>query len=147
MAQVCLFITFFFFFFFNHPNICCITLKLNFYIYKKQSYGKCFSIITNNNIDFNTNSLGFRYDNIVIEFEQYGLSSLLRNIVGASKISLATILVMGIWHNEYLFAASTIMAFLMLCAQFFHFRAKNNWISFTLTISFNFIITHCLFVL
>ena len=48
----------------------------------------------------------FRFDNIVVEFEQYGLSSLLRNIVGASKISLATILVLGIWHNEYLFIAS-----------------------------------------
>ena len=77
----------------------------------------------------------FRYDNIVIEFEQYGLSSLLRNIVGASKISLATILVIGIWHHEYLFTASTIMAFLMLCAQFFHFRAKNNWIKFLPSLS------------
>ena len=77
----------------------------------------------------------FRYDNIVIEFEQYGLSSLLRNIVGASKISLATILIIGIWHHEYLFAASTAMAFLMLCAQFFHFRAKNNWIKFMPSLS------------
>ena len=33
----------------------------------------------------------FRYDNIVVEFKQYGISDLLRNIVGASKISLATI--------------------------------------------------------
>ena len=72
----------------------------------------------------------FRFDNIVVEFEQYGLSSLLRNIVGASKISLATILVLGIWHNEYLFIDSISMAFLMLCAQFFHFRAKNNWRKF-----------------
>ena len=72
----------------------------------------------------------FRFDNIVLEFEQYGLSSLLRNILGASKISLATILVLGIWHHEYLFATSAIMAFLMLCAQFFHFRAKNNWRKF-----------------
>ena len=31
----------------------------------------------------------FRYDNIVLEFKQYGISDLLRNIVGASKISLA----------------------------------------------------------
>ena len=77
----------------------------------------------------------FRYDNIVIEFEQYGLSSLLRNIVGASKISLSTILVFGIWHHEYLFAASTIMAFLMLCAQFFHFKVKNNWIKFIPSLS------------
>ena len=72
----------------------------------------------------------FRFDNIVVEFEQYGLSSLMRNIVGASKISLATILILGIWHNEYLFNASISMAFLMLCAQFFHFRAKNNWRKF-----------------
>ena len=77
----------------------------------------------------------FRYDNIVIEFKQYGLSNLIRNIVGASKISLATILVIGIWHPEYLFAASTIMAFLMLCAQFFHFRAKNDWIKFMPSLS------------
>ena len=77
----------------------------------------------------------FRYDNIVLEFEQYGLSSLLRNIVGASKISLATILIIGIWHHEYLFFASIAMAFLMLCAQFFHFRAKNNWIKFTPSLS------------
>ena len=90
----------------------------------------------------------FRYDNIVLEFEQYGLSSLLRNIVGASKISLATILVIGIWHDEYLFAASTTMAFLMLCAQFFHFRAKNNWIKFMpSSISINLIIIYCFFIL
>lgn len=77
----------------------------------------------------------FRYDNIVIEFEQYGLSSLIRNMVGATKISLATILVIGIWHHEYLFATSIIMAFLMLCAQFFHFRVKNNWIKFLPSLS------------
>ena len=35
----------------------------------------------------------FRHENIVLEFKQYGLSNLLRNIVGALKISLATILV------------------------------------------------------
>ena len=77
----------------------------------------------------------FHYDNIVIEFKQYRLSNLLRNIVGASKISLATILVIGIWHPEFLFVASTIMAFLMLCAQFFHFRAKNDWIKFMPSLS------------
>ena len=41
----------------------------------------------------------FRYDNIVLEFKQYGISNLLRNIVGASKISLATILILGIWYS------------------------------------------------
>jgi ABC-type proline/glycine betaine transport system permease subunit len=77
----------------------------------------------------------FRYDNIVLEFKQYGLSNLLRNFVGALKISLATILILGIWHQEFLFIASISMAFLMLCAQFCHFKVKNNWIKFMPSLS------------
>ena len=77
----------------------------------------------------------FRHENIVLEFKQYGLSNLLRNIVGALKISLATILVLGIWYHEFFFLSSLMMAFLMLCAQFFHFKAKNNWIKFLPSLS------------
>ena len=66
-----------------------------------------------------------RYENIVVEFENYQLSTLTRNIVGALKISLSTILVLGIWYNELLFFSSLIMAFLMICAQYFHFKFKN----------------------
>ena len=40
----------------------------------------------------------FRFDNIVKEFNQYGLSDLMRSLVGAAKISLATLLVAGIWY-------------------------------------------------
>ncbi|MDA9125302.1 hypothetical protein N9J80_00835 [Flavobacteriaceae bacterium] len=53
----------------------------------------------------------FRYDNIVVEFKHYGLSSLVRNIVGASKIALATVLILGIWYLEFLIPASLLMAF------------------------------------
>ena len=67
----------------------------------------------------------FRHDNIVLEFNHYQLSVLTRNIVGAIKISLATILVIGIWYNELLFFSSSLMAFLMICAQYFHFKFKN----------------------
>jgi hypothetical protein len=67
----------------------------------------------------------FRYDNIVLEFKQYDISNLLRNIVGASKISLATILILGIWHTELLLVSSLLMAFLMICAQFYHIKVKN----------------------
>jgi len=38
----------------------------------------------------------FRYDNIVLEFKQYGISDLVRNGVGASKIALATTLALGV---------------------------------------------------
>ena len=73
--------------FFNQQSIL-HSFKNKFLYLEKIIIWKILNIITNNNFNFNINSLGFRYDNIVIEFEQYGLSSLLRNIVGASKISL-----------------------------------------------------------
>ena len=72
----------------------------------------------------------FRYDNIVLEFKQYDISNLLRNIVGASKISLATILILGIWYTELLVVSSLLMAFLMICAQFYHIKVKNPLIKY-----------------
>lgn len=69
----------------------------------------------------------FRFDNIVKEFKQYGLSDLTRTIVGTSKIVLATLLVTGIWFPTLVFIPSLIMAFLMVCAQYFHFKVKNPW--------------------
>lgn len=72
----------------------------------------------------------FRRDNIALEFEQYELSNLSQNIVGALKISLATILILGIWYNELLILSSLLMAFLMICAQYFHFKVKNPLIKF-----------------
>jgi hypothetical protein len=69
----------------------------------------------------------FRFDNIVKEFKQYGLSDLTRTIIGASKIVLATLLVTGIWFPTLVFIPALLMAFLMVCAQFFHFKVKNPW--------------------
>jgi hypothetical protein len=67
----------------------------------------------------------FRFDNIVKEFDHYRLSSLIRNIVGATKISLATLLIVGVWYPELATIPALIMAFLMFCAQFAHFKVKN----------------------
>ena len=69
----------------------------------------------------------FRFDNIVTEFKQYNLSNLTRNIVGASKISLSTLLVTGIWFPSLVLISSIAMAFLMVCAQIAHFKVKNPW--------------------
>ncbi|WP_428330132.1 DoxX family protein [Mucilaginibacter sp.] len=66
-----------------------------------------------------------RYDNIVIEFKQYGISDLVRNIVGATKISLSTLLVAGIWYPLLVMIPALIMALLMVCAQMAHVRVKN----------------------
>lgn len=67
----------------------------------------------------------FRFDNIVKEFKQYGLSELMRSTVGAAKISLATLLVAGIWYPDLVFYPAVLMAFLMICAQWAHFKVKN----------------------
>ena len=44
-----------------------------------------------------------RLDNVMTEFKQFGLSDLIRNFVGAAKLILATLLVLGIWYNELIF--------------------------------------------
>ena len=67
----------------------------------------------------------FRFDNIVIEFKQYGLSDLIRSMVGASKIALATLLVVGVFYKEVVFISALLMAFLMVCAQIAHIKVKN----------------------
>lgn len=69
----------------------------------------------------------FRFDNIVKEFNQYGLNTLTRSCVGATKIALSTLLVAGIWYPSLVLIPALGMAFLMLSAQFFHFKAGNPW--------------------
>jgi len=67
----------------------------------------------------------FRYDNVVKEFKQFGLNELTRNIVGASKIALATLLVAGIWYPSLVQISSVLMGLFMIAAQYFHFKIKN----------------------
>lgn len=69
----------------------------------------------------------FRFDNIVKEFKEYGLSDLTRTMVGATKIVLSTLLVAGIWFLDLVFIPSLLMALLMMAAQYFHFKVNNPW--------------------
>jgi hypothetical protein len=69
----------------------------------------------------------FRYDNVVKEFKQFGLNDLIRNIVGASKISAATLLIAGIWFPSLIAGSALLMSFFMLSAQFFHFKNGSAW--------------------
>lgn len=67
----------------------------------------------------------FRFDNIVREFQEYGIPDLIRNIVGALKISLSTLLVTGIWYPHLVFFPALMMAFLMFCAQIAHYKVHH----------------------
>jgi hypothetical protein len=69
----------------------------------------------------------FRFDNIVKEFQQYGLSDLTRSMVGSAKISLATLLAAGIWYPNLVLVPALLMALLMVAAQYFHFKVGNPW--------------------
>jgi hypothetical protein len=71
-----------------------------------------------------------RFDNIVNEFKIYRIPNLIRNFIGASKISLATLLVAGIWYPGLVQVPALIMAFLMICAQITHVRAKSPAVKF-----------------
>jgi len=69
----------------------------------------------------------FRHENIVKEFEQYGLDGLTRSAVGAAKISLATLLVAGIWYPGLVLVPAIARAILMVSAQYFHFKVNNSF--------------------
>ena len=85
----------------------------------------------------------FRFYNVEKEFRSYGLSDLTRNIVGASKIILSTLLIAGIWYKDLLFVSSLLMASLMLAAQYYHFKAKHPWLYFILSFL---LLLLCLFI-
>ena len=70
----------------------------------------------------------FRFHNVLKEFEQFGLRDLTRNIVGATKISLATLLIVGIWNSSLVLIPSILMGLIMIGAQYFHFKISNPFI-------------------
>jgi hypothetical protein len=70
----------------------------------------------------------FRFHNVIEEFKLFGLSDITRNFVGASKISVATLIVVGIWYSSLVFIPSVLMGLFMIAAQYFHFKAKNPFI-------------------
>ena len=69
----------------------------------------------------------FRYHNVIAEFKQFGYSDVLRNFVGAAKISFSALLIIGICYAEVTAYAALAMAFFMLCAQLSHFKVKNGF--------------------
>lgn len=85
----------------------------------------------------------FRYDVIIKEFKQFGLSDLTRTFVGAAKISLATLLIAGIWYSSLITIPAALMGLFMLAAQYFHFKIKNPFIKHLPSLIFFFL---CLFI-
>ena len=70
----------------------------------------------------------FRFDNVAKDFKQFGLNDLVRSFVGASKISLSTLLVVGIWYPSLVLVPAGLLGLYMIAAQYFHFKAGNPFI-------------------
>ena len=85
----------------------------------------------------------FRFHKVEVEFRNYHLSDLTRNLVGASKISLSTLLVAGIWYPGLVLIPALLMALLMVAAQYYHFRAKHPWLYHVLSFL---LLLLCLFI-
>jgi len=66
-----------------------------------------------------------RLTNVEREFREYHLPDLVRNLVGATKIAAATLLVAGLWFPALVFPAAVTMGAFMLCAQYFHFKVRH----------------------
>ena len=67
----------------------------------------------------------FRFHNLAQEFTEYQLNDTVRSLVGAVKISVATLLVAGIWYPGLVRIPALVMAFLMFFAQIFHSRTRH----------------------
>ncbi len=70
------------------------------------------------------------FPNVVQEFHEYTLPDWVRSSVGAAKIAASTLLVAGIWYPTLVFVPALAMAFLMLCAQYFHFKVRHPFIKY-----------------
>ena len=84
-----------------------------------------------------------RLDRVVAEFKEYRIPDLMRNLVGASKIALGTLLIAGIWYPGLVLVPAMIMGFLMLCAQFAHFSVRHPLVKYLPSLA---LLILCIFV-
>ena len=82
----------------------------------------------------------FRFHNVLKEFKSFGLNDITRNLVGASKMALSTLLIVGVWYPTFVFIYSLLMGGFMISAQFFHFKniCENSFFKLSRIKSFDF---------
>ena len=72
----------------------------------------------------------FRIHNVIREFELFGFNEITRSLVGATKIALSTLLIIGVWYTDLVFIPSVLMSGFMLGAQYYHFKIKDPIIKY-----------------
>ena len=69
----------------------------------------------------------FRFHNVEREFKEFKLSNITRNLVGVTKTSLSSALLLGIWYPEFIIPSAISLAIFMIFAQYFHYSVSNSW--------------------
>lgn len=67
-----------------------------------------------------------RYDNIIKEFQEYGLPDWLRDLTGILKMTFSWMLLFGQSSRGLTLLGSLGIAFLMACAQTVHWRSNTQ---------------------
>lgn len=62
------------------------------------------------------------------EFAAYGLSDTILYIVGATKVTAAILLLLGLRYSKLVKAATYTIAVLMIGAVYFHFSIQDEWV-------------------
>ena len=84
-----------------------------------------------------------RYDNIVEEFQLYGLPDKLRDLVGILKLSIAVLIHSSV--PQVVSISLISLGFLMVCALLVHIRVKNSYSKMVPALSIISLITFLIF--
>ena len=72
----------------------------------------------------------FRIHNVIEEFKLFGFTEVQRSLIGATKLALSTLLIVGIWYVNLVFIPACLMACFMIGAQYYHFKIRNPFIKY-----------------
>ncbi len=65
--------------------------------------------------------------NMADEFRRYGLPDWVRTVVGTTKLTLAALLIVGVWYRPVAVVAAVGIAALMAGAVLAHVRVQDPW--------------------
>ncbi len=77
-----------------------------------------------------------RIRNVIKEFELFQINEIFRSLIGASKMILSTLLIIGIWYPNLVFIPAVLMSLFMVGAQYYHFKIKDPFIKFVPSLIF-----------
>jgi len=66
-----------------------------------------------------------RYPNVESDFKSFNLNDIIRNLVGAIKITSSVLLILGSFYTEFILPSSIVLLLMMVSAQYFHHKVNN----------------------